>query len=45
LIKGMKPEERKKVVKKVVFFAGKAAPACMSFQISTLRTLVDLWSP
>jgi len=42
LIKGMKPEERKKVVKKVVFFAGKAAPACMSFQISTLRTLVDL---
>lgn len=45
LIKGMKPEERKKVVKKVVFFAGKAAPACMSFQISTLGTLVDLWSP
>ena len=28
LIKNMKPEERKKVVKKVVFFAGKAAPAC-----------------
>jgi hypothetical protein len=24
----MTPEERKKVVKKVVFFAGKAAPGC-----------------
>ena len=27
----MTPEERKKVVKKVVFFAGKAAPACTLF--------------
>ena len=27
----MTPEERKKVVKKVVFFAGKAAPGCKSF--------------
>ena len=26
MIKAMTPEERKKVVKKVVFFAGKAAP-------------------
>jgi len=29
LIKNMTPEEREKVVKKVVFFAGKAAPACV----------------
>jgi hypothetical protein len=33
LIKSMKPEERKKVVKKVVFFAGKAAPACTLFKM------------
>jgi hypothetical protein len=44
LIKNMKPEERKKVVKKVVFFAGKAAPACTLFEMSTLLPLVDLWS-
>jgi hypothetical protein len=36
LIKNMKPEERKKVVKKVVFFAGKAAPACTLLKMSTL---------
>ena len=35
LIKKMTPEERKKVVKKVVFFAGKAAPAC-AFRFSCL---------
>lgn len=29
LIKNMTPEQREKVVKKVVFFAGKAAPACL----------------
>jgi len=31
LIKSSTPEERKKFVKKVVFFAGKAAPGCMLF--------------
>lgn len=31
MIKNAKPEERKKFVKKVVFFAGKAAPGCTSF--------------
>src|SRR5260221_14197415 len=30
LIKSATPEERKKFVKKVVFFAGKAAPGCTS---------------
>lgn len=44
LIKSLKPEERKKVVKKVVFFAGKAAPACTLSKISTLLPLVDHWS-
>lgn len=44
LIKSMKPEERKKVVKKVVFFAGKAAPACTLFKMFALLPLVDLWS-
>ncbi|KAH9990866.1 glycosyltransferase family 35 protein [Russula vinacea] len=39
LIKSLKPEERKKVVKKVVFFAGKAAPACTLSKISTLLPL------
>jgi starch phosphorylase len=29
-LKSLSPEERKSVVPKVVFFAGKAAPACMS---------------
>lgn len=29
-IKGMKAAERKKVNRRVVFFAGKAAPACTS---------------
>lgn len=43
LIKSLKPEERKKVVKKVVFFAGKAAPACTLFKAPTLLPLVDLW--
>jgi hypothetical protein len=40
----MKPEERKKVVKKVVFFAGKAAPACTSFAHLLYYPLADIRS-
>jgi hypothetical protein len=40
----MTPEERKKVVKKVVFFAGKAAPACMFLSNCLLTSpFVDRW--
>jgi len=41
LIKGLKPEERKKVVKKVVFFAGKAAPAYYIAKL-TIRLIVNV---
>jgi glucan phosphorylase len=44
LIKNMTPEEREKVIKKVVFFAGKAAPACMFLSfLSTSSPFVDRW--
>ncbi len=44
LIKNMTPEERKKVVKKVVFFAGKAAPGCVFLSFSsTSSPFVDRW--
>jgi starch phosphorylase len=41
LIKSLKPEERKKVVKKVVFFAGKAAPAYYIAKL-TIRLIVNV---
>ncbi|KAI0276052.1 glycosyltransferase family 35 protein [Russula aff. rugulosa BPL654] len=41
LIKAMKPEERKKVVKKVVFFAGKAAPAYYIAKL-TIQLIVNV---
>ncbi|KAF8494939.1 glycosyltransferase family 35 protein [Russula emetica] len=41
LIKGLKPEERKKVVKKVVFFAGKAAPAYYIAKL-TIQLIVNV---
>ncbi|KAF8259084.1 glycosyltransferase family 35 protein [Lactarius quietus] len=41
LIKNMTPEERKKVVKKVVFFAGKAAPAYYIAKL-TIRLIVNV---
>ncbi len=40
LIKNMTPEQRKKVVKKVVFFAGKAAPACVSLSFRVYLIVV-----
>lgn len=44
LIKNMTPEERKKVVKKVVFFAGKAAPACLFLSFLLHRRLLIVGS-
>lgn len=44
LIKNMTPEERKKVVKKVVFFAGKAAPACLFLSFLPRRRLLIVGS-
>ncbi|KAH8986590.1 glycosyltransferase family 35 protein [Lactarius akahatsu] len=42
LIKNMTPEEREKVVKKVVFFAGKACPCmCVPFLL-TIRLIVNV---
>ena len=37
----MKPAERKTVNPRVVFFAGKAAPACMSFTFPLSISLLD----
>ena len=42
LIKNATPEERKKFVKKVVFFAGKAAPGCTSFIHLPYSPLADI---
>lgn len=39
LLKNMKPAERKTVNRRVVFFAGKAAPACMSFAFPLFQIL------
>ena len=39
-LKDMTPAERKKVNKKVVFFAGKAAPACEFYVRNSSRTLI-----
>ena len=44
MIKNAKPEERKKFVKKVVFFAGKAAPGCTSFIHLLYSPLADIRS-
>lgn len=40
----MTPEEREKVVKKVVFFAGKAAPACLFLSLLPHRRLLIVGS-
>jgi hypothetical protein len=41
LLKNMKPAERKTVNRRVVFFAGKAAPACMLFAFPLSILILD----